>query len=76
MNQIPINSQQLNYNFINPNINNTIFSQQNIGTEANFLNPNTINDENKIISSMKSLLQILSRLDIMNFIKAQLAELI
>ena len=76
LNQIPINSQQLNYNFINPNINNTIFSQQNIGTEANFLNPNTINDENKIISSMKSLLQILSRLDIMNFIKAQLAELI
>ena len=76
LNQIPINSQQLNYNFINPNINNTIFSQQNIGTEANFLNPNTINDENKIISSMKSLLQILSRLDIMNFIKAQLAGLI
>ena len=76
LNQIPINSQQLNYNFINPNINNTIFSQQNIGTEANFLNPNTINDENKIISSMKSLLQILSRLDIMNFIKAQLTELL
>ena len=73
-NQISINNPQLINNINFPKIDNNIIPQQNNQIKTEFLNLND-NKENEIISSMKSLLQILYHLDEMNFIKAQISSL-
>ena len=72
----PINNNINNINNISdPNIN-TFFNNMNSGISEveEFLRPN-MGKENRIKSSMKCLLYILYKLDIMNFIRSQLNQL-
>ena len=69
-NQILINNQQIINNFINLNNSSSINSEQ----ETIFLNSNYCKD-NEIVTSMKSLLQILYRSNIMNYIKNKIFSL-
>ena len=72
----PINNNINNINNISdPNIN-TFFNNMNSGISEveEFLRPN-MGKENRIKSSMKCLIYILYKLDIMNFIRSQLNQL-
>ena len=76
-NQFISSAPQINNNDLNTNtlIAISAASQQNNALGTIYMNPDS-NNENRVLSSMKSLLQILYHLDIMNFIRNQLISLL